>query len=308
MKGLKNKNNMILAALFCMFLWGSAFPVLKLSYETLNIPAESYGPKLFYAGCRFFLAGILVLLYSLFRRRKIKIKKGDGSWIILIGFLQIFLQYLFFYIGVGNTTGIKSSIIQAGSSFFTVILAHFFITGDHLTMNKITALILGFSGIIIANWSKGFGGGFSFNGEGFLLISTLISSFAGILVKRKGDLDPFALTAGQMIIGSLFLLSTAMMTKNHNIIWTGKGIILLLYSGFLSATAFVLWYHLLLLHPIGELAVYRLFIPIFGALLSALFLPEERFTFQLLTGLILVSIASSRIYLPMKGAQKKGNQ
>ena len=44
---LNNKKKGIAAALFCMFLWGSAFPVLKLSYEELNIPADDFMTKIF---------------------------------------------------------------------------------------------------------------------------------------------------------------------------------------------------------------------------------------------------------------------
>lgn len=35
----KKKSNAILTAILCTFLWGSAFPVLKIGYQWFQIPA-----------------------------------------------------------------------------------------------------------------------------------------------------------------------------------------------------------------------------------------------------------------------------
>ena len=49
----KNKSTAILLALFCMFLWGSAFPMIKLGYEALAISQDDFFGKLLFAGLRF---------------------------------------------------------------------------------------------------------------------------------------------------------------------------------------------------------------------------------------------------------------
>ena len=51
-----------LLALFCCFLWGSAFPGIKTGYRLMHIAAGETASKLFYAGPRFRLSGILVIL------------------------------------------------------------------------------------------------------------------------------------------------------------------------------------------------------------------------------------------------------
>ena len=65
----KKKSNTILTAILCTFLWGSAFPVLKIGYQWFQIPSGDIWSKMVFAGLRFFLAGFVVLaLNRLFNR------------------------------------------------------------------------------------------------------------------------------------------------------------------------------------------------------------------------------------------------
>lgn len=286
----ENKKKGIVAALFCMFLWGSAFPVLKLSYEELNIPADDFMTKIYFAGIRFFLSGVLVFLYSFFFA---KTKKGkiDLKFLMLLGLVQTTIQYLFFYIGVGNTSGVKSSILQASSTFLIVLFSHFIFKDDSLSLRKIIALAFGFGGIFAANISMGLDLNFRLTGEGFLLMSSLANAAGTILVKLKGkDMNPLTLTLGQMIFGSFLLLIPGKVFQNSPLVWTPFAVVLLFYSAFISAAAFTLWYELLKHYKSGEISVYQLFIPIFGSFLSLALLPGEYLNYNLIIGLILVCI------------------
>ena len=289
-KYFKKKSVAIVVALFCMFLWGSAFPVLKLSYQELGIAASDYVSKIYLAGLRFFTAGIVVSVYY-FLFTKDKKQKVDFKFLIFLGLIQTTIQYLFFYIGVGNTTGVKSAILQSSSTFFIVLLSHYLYQGDRLTKRKVLALIFGFGGILVANLTQGFDLNFSFQGEGFLLIAALANSFGTVYVKSKGGkMNPFMITMGQMFIGSLFLILPGKILMEGSFQWTGYAIGLFIYSAFLSGTAFSLWYELLKYHPSGELSIYNLFVPIFGSFLSLIILPEESLSLHLLVGLVLVCI------------------
>ena len=72
-------------ALFAMFLWGSAFPVLKLTYESFNIAANDYYSKLLVAGIRFLMAGIIVFIYMYFtKKEQVKYFKSNLFFIFVI--------------------------------------------------------------------------------------------------------------------------------------------------------------------------------------------------------------------------------
>lgn len=303
-KIFQNKKTAILIALFCMLLWGSAFPVLKISYQELGIVPSDYMSKIYFAGLRFFLAGIIVIFYGKFiTKEKVRFKDLDFKFLLLIGLIQTTFQYLFYYIALGNTTGIKASILQSASTFMMVLLAHFFFKDDRMNRYKLIALLFGFLGIIVANISKGFDMNFKITGEGFMLISSTLGAIGTIIVKKKGSkMSPIVMTCGQMILGSIILLIVGKLGMKGSLNWTPLSIGLLIYSGFISSTAFTLWYFLLKYNKAGEIAVYRLFIPIMGAMLSAIFIPGEGFTVNLISGLILVVIG---IYILNRGDTPK---
>lgn len=74
---------------------------------------------------------------------------------------------------------------------------------------------------------------------------------------------------------------------------TAKGIFLLIYLAFVSAAAYTLWEILLKYNDVSRVAVYGFMTPVFGCLLSALFLREElsQSAAQLAISLILVCIS-----------------
>jgi len=275
-------------ALFAMFLWGSAFPVLKLTYESFNIAADDYYSKLLVAGIRFLMAGIIVFIYMyITKKEQVKYFKSNILFIIILGLVTTTINYVFFYIGVGNTSGVKSAIMQSASTFSTVILASVFL-GEKFTNKKLLAVILGFLGVILSNLNKGFDLNFTLQGEGFMLISALSQSLGVMLVKRKKEPIPsMVLTSGQMLTGSVILLVLGIYGKNPNLTLELKGILLLLYSAMISSLAFTIWYYLLTKNPASEITMLRLFIPIFGTILSSIVLGES-LTYYVVLGLIFV--------------------
>lgn len=284
----ENKIKTYALALFAMLLWGSAFPALKISYQNFNILANDYASKMLLAGVRFFLAGFLVFIYILvFDRKLVKQFKPNFKFLLILGILNTTINYLFFYIGVGNTSGVKSAILQSSSTFLTVLFAHFMLSEK---INKRTgfALLLGLLGIIASNIGKGFDLSFTLQGEGFIFITGITSALATILVKRSGkEISSLVMTSGQMMLGSILLLIVGFVGKSPDITINTKGILVLLYSSIISSLAYAIWYYLLSRNPASEITFLRLFIPIFGTVLSAIVLGES-LTYYILFGLFLV--------------------
>ena len=71
---------------------------------------------------------------------------------------------------------------------------------------------------------------------------------------------------------------------------TPAGLALLLYMALLSTVSFILWAELLKYNPVGKVAIFGFSIPVFGVVLSAIFLEEQVFRFQNLMALLLVSL------------------
>ena len=61
---LTNRKVVFLLALFCCVLWGSSYPAIKNGYALFDIAADDIASKLVFAGWRFLLAGLLLLVYA----------------------------------------------------------------------------------------------------------------------------------------------------------------------------------------------------------------------------------------------------
>lgn len=285
-----------LIAIFCNILWGSAFPALKIVYHEMGIASYDLGGTITFISLRFFLAGIFLFITGLLTGAPLfKINKIQLLLIIILGLFNTTLQYFFFNIGVNNTSGIKASILGQVGIFFSVILAHFIYKDDKLNIKKVLGLSLGFIGLILINLNKGTDNllHFTLLGEGFMIISGLISALTMFIAKKVGkELPSIVYTSWQMIIGSvlLFLIGHLMGGRVNNLTFTPLSISLLLYLALLSSVAFCLWYYILQFRKIGELAMYKFAVPVSGTLLTALFIQTEHITPVHILALLLVSI------------------
>ena len=187
---------------------GSAYPSIKLGYIAFNILPEDIASKYVFAGYRFTLAGMLLLLLSrIVRKQKLQLTKPQWTGLIMLGILQTGLQYMFFYVGVANTTGVKGSIMNATTTFFSVVLAHFIYKNDKLSRNKIVGCLLGFVGVIIVNFHTDLlAFSFSFTGEGFVIIAALVFSVTALYAKRlTATIDVLIITGVSLLVGGLVL-------------------------------------------------------------------------------------------------------
>ena len=135
-------------ALLCCALWGSAFPCIKIGYRLFSIAGEDTATQILFAGCRFALAGILtILIGSALNRRPLIPGKSSWGKIIKLSMLQTVAQYIFFYVGLANTTGVKASIIEGVNVFIAILVASLLFHQEKLTGAKIIGCVVGFAGV-----------------------------------------------------------------------------------------------------------------------------------------------------------------
>lgn len=279
----------LLALLSCA-LWGSAFPCVKIGYDWFQI--EGAGSQILFAGCRFFLAGILTFLFGCVReRRLIGLRRSSILPVFGQGLLQTTVQYVFFYLGLAHTTGAKGSVINASNVFFSILAAHVLLKDERLTWRKAVGCVIGFAGVIVVNLAPGaWGSGFSWNGEGFVLLCSLAYGISSVTLKRIADREnPVTITSYQLMFGGAVLILIGLLCGGRIHAFTWRSSLLLLYMAVLSTVAFCLWTTLLKYNPVGKVAVYGFSIPVFGVALSALFLGENIAGWNNLAALILVA-------------------
>lgn len=280
-----------LCALLCCALWGSASPAIKIGYELLEV--SGVPSTILFAGIRFTAAGVItVLIYSLARRKLLYPKLQNIPKVLTVSAFQTVTQYLFFYVGLANTTSVKGTIASGSSAFFCVLIASLIFRQEKLTAKKIIACVLGFLGIIIVNLD-GLELTMNFLGDGFVILSTVCYAFSSVLMKKYSKYeDPVVISGYQFIIGGAFMIAVGLIAGGKLNLTNASGIALLVYLAFLSAIAYALWGMLLKFNPVSRVSIFSFTTPIFGTILSFIFLPTSNGVkpLNLVVTLVLVSL------------------
>lgn len=280
-----------LLATLCCLLWGSAYPAIKNGYALFQIAADDVPSKLVFAGYRFVFAGLVLLVIAgLGGKPLFRMDRRTFGQVTLLGLTQTSLQYVFFYIGLAYATGVKSSIMNATGTFFSVLLAHYIYKNDRLSVNKALGCVVGFAGVMVVNFSEGLlSFDFTLLGEGFIVIAAFVLSAASIYGKKVSQhVDSVVLTGWQLAIGGLALLLIGFSTGGHLSGFTLQASALMVYLVVLSSAAFSLWTILLKYNRVSMVTAFNFMIPVFGALLSALFLGEQLLEWKNALALLLV--------------------
>lgn len=282
------------SAMLCCLLWGSAFPLVKIGFSWLNISSEDIPTEILYAGLRFTLAGfIAVIITSLISGKFLRPTVKSLPKVFSLSMFQTILQYLFFYIGLSNTSGVKASVIEAMNVFVALIVSCLIFRMEKFTAAKIIGSIIGFAGVVIINVSKGdLAGGLSLKGEGFILISTVAYAFSSVLMKHwSGEENPMMMSAWQFLLGGIVMSILGFALGGRISGFDLKSVLLLIYLASLSAIAYSLWASLLKYYPVSRIAVYGFMNPVFGFILSAFLLGEsEAFGLKSIAALVLVCL------------------
>ncbi len=264
-------------ALACCLLWGSAFPCIKVGYRLFSIASDDTASRLLFAGVRFAIAGLMVILaFSLMRRKPLLPRRGDWGPIVALSLTQTSVQYAFFYTGLAHASGVSSSIISASSSFFSILLAALVFRRERLTARSLLGCAIGFAGVVLVNLTAdGLGGGFAWNGEGAILMSALSGALSTCLIAVFGkEHDPVLLSGWQFLLGGV-TLTVAGLAGGGTLAPSGpQAIALLGYMGFISAAAYTIWSLLLQHNPVSRVSVFKFMNPVLGAVLSAVILRE----------------------------------
>ena len=289
--------------LLCCVLWASAFAGAKLVFN--------YCSPILLSGFRFSLAGLLLVPMLFFDKKPFFSLFKHWRYMLLFGFIQTFLQYGIFFLGLNEVPGAVAAIVVGTGPIFITIMAHFSINDEKFTTRKIISCLLGFSGIIFISLTKDGIDTVSDNlyyGIALLVLSNIIGASTNIIVRKQKHLNvsPIALTAFANFSGGVMLLIVALlfdqgMMSNPPIeFYLG-----LLWLAIIPAVGFSVWYYLLEQDgvKVSELNIWKFIIPIIGSVLSWILLEGENPRWQEFVGIVIIS--ASIILLQYSPKKKK---
>ena len=286
-------------ALTAAIAWGWAYPLIKLGFAEFGITQVMTGSKMLFAGVRFILAGLIVLAIAAATRRRFEVA-GAGGWlyVLLFALLNTGLHYYFFYVGLSYSDGARAAILNSLGTFLLVLFACMFFKSDKLTSSKIIGCALGFAGIMALNIGGGAGGGFTFMGDGMIILNTFCAALAGLMTRGLGKrVDVFVGTGYSLALGGVMLVVPGIVMDGTLPNINAVGVVILMLLVCISALGFTLYNKLLTCNPVGKVAIFNSLIPVVGAVTSCMCLGEP-FYWKYVAA---AALATAGIYIINKG-------
>ena len=278
-----------LAVISCL-LWSTAFAGIKIGLE--------FSTPLQFAGIRFFIAGILIIPLTKSLKRFWQSFVNHYKLILRVSLFQTVILYSLFYWGINMVPGAIAAILIGSQPLFAALVSSAMQKSDKLSLNKLLTISLGIGGIILIAYHKGWGSTNGLQqvlGMGILILANISSGIGNVFVaKQKGKVSSTILSAWQMSLGGLVLFLVSLFIEpfsgfNHPTAY----FLSLGWLSFISATAFTIWF-LLLQRPhvlVSDLNIWKFIIPIFGAILSWLIIPNENPELIPIIGMLIIGIS-----------------
>lgn len=274
-----------LAFIFLGSIWGSSFMWIKIGLQEIS-PTMLVAFRVLFG----FLFCVIIILFQLN-----KLKVDSKTWFHLL-MLGITNQVIPFYLIAWGEQSIDSSvaaILDSTVPLFTVVIAHFFLKDDKMSMVKVLGLLIGFAGVVIL-FSKGLLiSTSSFLGQAAVIIASLFYAISGIYIRRTTqNVNGFIRSGIPLLSASFIMWPTVFLTESPvefptlGMTWTA-----LLFLGTIgSGLAFVLAYYLI--HEIGptRMSMVTYLFPLVGIILGITFL-NEQLTWQIVTGGVLIILS-----------------
>jgi len=185
--------------------WGGAFFFVEIALRGFQPFALVF--------LRVGIAATILLAVVYMRRQRMPTQLKTWGAYFVMGALNNAIPFCLIVWGQTRIESGIASILNATTPIFTVLLAHFLTSDEHLTVRKLAGVLIGFFGVYLMmspELRNGFGG----RGLGQIAIlgAAVSYSFAGIFGKRFKNESPVVTSTGMLICSSIMMAPFAIVS------------------------------------------------------------------------------------------------
>ncbi len=275
-------------------IWASAFFNIKIA-------TYSFGP-ITIAFLRVFFGAIPVLLLCYYKKIKIEAFSKDWHWFAMIGFINLVAPFFLIAYGVQSVQSNLAAILMSTTPLSSTVLGHFYTKNEKFNLIKTMGILIGFSGILYL-----FSDNILINENNFfsailILLGSTCYVIGGVLTLKISKKKNENVTGSILVWAVLILIPiVSIIEQPWNVSPRLDSTISVIYLGLVSTgIAWLLRFRILVNNGLIFQSQVSYLIPIFGTILSYIFL-KELITFKVLISLIAVSVG---IYFVRKADNK----
>lgn len=263
-------------------IWSSSFLWIKIAVQEVG-PITLVAFRCLF-GLLFGLAVILIQRPALPRDLR--------AWVpvLVLGITNVAIPFFLISWGEQTIDSGVAAILDATVPLFTILLAHYTLRDDRITLPKVLGLLAGFAGVVVL-MSRDLGAANSpLLGQLAVVVASLFYALSGIYARKRTEDNPAVMRSVGPLLSSTAVMwlaaplaETPLRMPQLPITWIG-----LLWLGVLgSGLAFIILYRLL--HEIGptRTSMVTYLFPLGGVMLGVIFL-GERLTWEVIVGALLI--------------------
>ena len=276
-------------------IWASAFFNIKIA-------TYSYGPVTI-AFLRVFFGAIPVLLLCYYKNIKIEAFSKDWHWFAMIGFINLVAPFYLIAYGVQSVQSNLAAILMSTTPLSSTVLGHFYTTNEKFNFIKTFGILIGFSGILYLFSDNLLIDENNFISALLILLGSTCYVIGGVLTLKISKKKNENVTGSILIWATIILIPlVSFIEQPWNLTPRLDSTISVIYLGLVSTgIAWLLRFRILVNNGLIFQSQVSYLIPIFGTILSYIFL-KELITTKVLVSLIAVSVG---IYFVRKADFKK---
>tara|TARA_B100001057_G_scaffold333652_1_gene334201 strand:+ start:1682 stop:2554 length:873 start_codon:yes stop_codon:yes gene_type:complete len=264
-------------------IWASAFFNIKIA-------TYSFGPVTI-AFLRVFFGAIPVLLLCYYKNIKIEAFSKDWHWFAAIGFINLVAPFFLIAYGIKAVQSNLAAILMSTTPLSSTVLGHFYTKNEKFNFIKTFGILIGFSGILYLFSDNILIDENNFLSALLILLGSTCYVVGGILTLKISKKKNENVTGSILIWAVLILIPFVIFIEQPwNSIPRFDSTISVIYLGFVSTgIAWLLRFRILVNNGLIFQSQVSYLIPIFGTILSYLFL-KELITTKVLVSLIAVLV------------------
>ncbi len=281
-----------LGYLLLILIWGSTWIAIKVSVGDAPFMMASQ---------RFFIAGLVLILFQIIRGKPIFPNATDRKVILSLGFGNFFLGYGLTYWGMQFVNSNITSILWALLPVMIAFFAHGMLAAERINAASVFSLIGSLLGtyFIFDLHTEGFDPAAA-KGMAMIILSVLAAAYPNVLFKRDGaHIDPVAANAAAMLMGAVLLLMVGLTVDPwQNMQLSPLAIGATIYLAVIgSAVGFSLYFWLMKSVTVVKMSYSTFLIPILASFWGWILL-DERLTDSALMGgvIILLSVSLPELF------------
>ncbi len=282
------RDDTIFWAVVACLLWSTVYASIKIGLQ--------YDTPLHFAGLRFIISGLIILPFTIKAPLFITMVREHWKIILLVMLLQVITNYVLFYFGMDLVPGALGAVIVGSQPLFTALVAAMMHEGERLTVRKIVTIISGIAGVILISAGRQafrLGTAIEILGVIMILGANVATATSNVMVSlRSKGVDPLVLNATSLFSGGVIIyLLSLLIEKAPESTKPVTYWLVLVWLCIVASVAFSLWYKLLQ-RPhvkVSELNLWKFIIPVVGAVLSWILVPDENPEWLTITGMVIIT-------------------